>query len=162
MHKRQVFMSVASNSRYYYLLAPHVSFVGFCFTCDILYLEEDISIATHIRSVFLSITPAFFFYFFFFYNISLPSLCISLSVIIICVYYFCRVNSLKLRSYLFWDFHRSDLRVRDLKSGSHVRSKRKSKRKFFLFLGLALASRFHACEPGVLRLLLTCEPGFRD
>ena len=39
---------------------------------------------------------------------------------------------------------------------------RTRKRTFFLFLVLALvlASRFHACEPGVLRLLHTCEPSW--
>ena len=40
---------------------------------------------------------------------------------------------------------------------------RKRKISLFLVLALVLASRFHACEPGVLRLLLrllhTCEPG---
>ena len=43
-------------------------------------------------------------------------------------------------------------------------STRIRKRKFFLFLVLALASRFHACEPGVLRLRLlhACEPGLNE
>ena len=53
-------------------------------------------------------------------------------------------------------------------STSTSASTRIRKRKFslFLVLGLLLASRFHACEQGVLRLLLrlrllhTCEPDF--